>query len=139
MTALRGLSGRLPSSGQARHLSRDTTALAVLFTASGIGHFVKPKPFESIVPKPLPNKRKLVYLSGALELVCAALLLNPKTRKVGGLASAALLVGVLPANVQLALSAMRNSKTTVWFTFGTVARIPLQSPMIRTALRAAKS
>lgn len=120
-------------------MSRDITALAALFTVSGIGHFVKPEPFESIVPKPLPNKGELVYISGAVELVCAALLINPKTRRVGGLASAALLVGVLPANVQMTLSAMRSSKTTVWFKAGTIARLPLQFPMIRTALRAAKS
>ena len=120
-------------------MSRDITALTALFAASGIAHFVKPEPFESIVPKLLPNKRELVYLSGAVELVCAALLVNPKTRKVGGLASAALLVGVLPANMQMTLSAISSSKTTVWFKAGTVARLPLQYPMIRTALRAAKS
>ena len=120
-------------------MSRDITALAALFTASGIAHLVKPEPFESIVPKPLPNKRELVYISGAVELVCAALLVNPKTRKVGGLAAAAVLVGVLPANLQMTLSAMRSSKTSAWFKAGTVVRLPLQYPMIRAALRAAKS
>lgn len=71
-------------------MSRDVKALAALFTASGIAHLVKPEPFESIVPKLLPNKRELVYISGMVELVCAALLVNPKTRQVGGLASAAI-------------------------------------------------
>lgn len=120
-------------------MSRDITALAALFAVSGIGHFVKPEHFEIIVPKPLPNKRELVYISGAVELVCAALLVNPRTRKVGGFASAALLAGVFPANVQMTLSAMHNSRAPAWFKAGTVARLPLQYPMIRTALRAAKS
>lgn len=120
-------------------MSRDIKALAALFAVSGIGHFVKPEHFEAIVPKPLPNKRELVYISGAVELACAALLVTPKTRRVGGLTSAALLIGVFPANVQMSLSAIRSSKTPGWFKAGTVARLPLQYPLIRTALKAAKS
>lgn len=120
-------------------MSRSIKALAAVFTVSGIGHFMKPEHFEAIVPKPLPNKRELVYISGVVELACAALLVNPKTRRVGGLASAALLVGVFPANVQMSLSAFRSSKSPGWFKVGTVARLPLQYPMIRTALKASKA
>lgn len=120
-------------------MSRDVKALAALFTVSGIGHFVKPEIFEAIVPKPLTNKRELVYISGAVELACAALLVNPRTRRIGGLASAALLAGVFPANVQMSVSAFQNSKAPGWFKAGTVARLPLQYPLIRTALKAARS
>lgn len=120
-------------------MSRDIRVLATIFTVSGIGHFVKPGRFESIVPKPLPHKRELVYISGAIELACAALLVNTKTRKVGGIGSAALLAGVFPANVQMSISAMRSSTSPMWFKLGTVARLPLQYPLIRAALRAAKS
>lgn len=120
-------------------MSRDIKTLATIFTVSGVGHFVKPEPFESIVPKALPNKRELVYLSGAVELACAALLINPKTRRLGGYASVALLVGVFPANAQMALSALQNSKAPAWYKAATVARLPLQIPPIRMALRAANS
>ena len=43
----------------------------------GVLHFVRPRPFERIVPKPLPRKRELVYASGVAELACAAGLLHP--------------------------------------------------------------
>ena len=120
-------------------MSRDVTALAALFTVSGVGHFAKPEPFEAIVPKALPNKRELVYISGAVELACAALLINPRTRRLGGYASAALLAGVFPANVQMSLSALSSSKAPGWYKAGTILRLPLQAPMIRTALKAARA
>lgn len=120
-------------------MSRDVKVLTTLFTVSGFGHFVNPGIFESIVPEPLPNKRELVYVSGAIELACAAMLVNPRTRKVGGLVSAALLVGVFPANVQMAVTTLQSSKAPGWFKAGTVARLPLQYPLIRMALRAAKA
>lgn len=120
-------------------MSRDVKALAGLFVVSGIGHFVRPEPFESIVPKPLqPHRRGLVYASGAAELACAALILHPRTRRLGGLASAGLLAAVFPANVQMTVDAVRSKKSPGWFKAGTIARLPLQAPMIRTALKAAR-
>ena len=116
--------------------SRSTTGLAGLFAVLGILHFAKPKPFEQIVPRALPAKKELVYASGAAELACAAGLLHPRTRRAAGLASAALLVAVLPANVQMALDLNRKGSTTakaIGF-----ARLPLQLPLIRAALKAAR-
>ncbi|HEY3001436.1 MAG TPA: MauE/DoxX family redox-associated membrane protein [Kribbellaceae bacterium] len=116
--------------------SRSTKALAGLFAVSGVLHFAMPRPYERIVPKPLPRKKELVYLSGAAELVCAAGLLHPRTRRPAGLASAALLAAIFPANVQLALDLNnRGSKAAKAAGFG---RLPLQLPLIRTALKAAR-
>jgi uncharacterized membrane protein len=88
------------------------------------------------VPKPLPHKRELVYASGVAELACAAGLLHPRTRRPAGLASAVLLAALFPANVQMALDLNRTGSTTakaVGF-----ARLPLQVPLIRAALKAAR-
>ena len=117
-------------------MSRDLTALAALFATSGTLHFVRPQPFESIVPRPLPRKRELVYASGVAELLCAAGLLHPRTRGPAGAASVALLLAVFPANVQMAVDARRSTSTL--YQAGTLARLPLQWPMIRTAWRAAR-
>lgn len=57
----------------------------------------------------------------------------------GGLASAGLLVAVLPANVQMTVDSARDDRKPWWFTLGTILRLPLQVPMIRIALRAATS
>ena len=123
-------------------LTKDITALAALFATSGVTHFIKPQHFEGIVPKLLPRKRELVYISGVAELACAAGLLHPRTRKAAGLASAALLVAVFPANVQMSVDqgkrAQRVAGNASNAAFAaTLARLPMQLPMIKTALRAA--
>ncbi|MBD5831536.1 MauE/DoxX family redox-associated membrane protein [Janibacter melonis] len=122
-----------------------TTGLAGLLITSGVVHLVRPQVFESIVPAPLRgHRRELVYVSGLLEILCGAGLLVPRTRRVAGLASAALLVAVLPANVQMSLDhgrrARRRRTTGSRAAFaGTLARLPLQLPLVRAALWAAGS
>jgi uncharacterized membrane protein len=120
-------------------MSRDIKVLSAIFIVSGVAHFVRPGPYEAIVPRPLPHKRELVHASGVAEVACAALMLHPRTRRLGGLASAGLLTAVFPANVQMTLTALRSDTAPAWFKAGTIARLPLQAPMIRTALRAARS
>lgn len=110
--------------------------MAVLFGVSGVLHFVKPEPYERTVPHRLPKKKELVYVSGAAELACAAALLHPRTRRPAGLVSAALLVAIFPANVQMALDLNRKGSApakAIGF-----ARLPLQIPLIRAALKAAR-
>jgi uncharacterized membrane protein len=124
-------------------LDKATIGLAGLFATSGVIHLVKPEVFESIIPKPLAGyRRELVYASGVAEIACAAGLLHPATRKAAGLASAALLIAVFPANVQMSATqgarAQRKDTPQAKAIFaGTLARLPLQWPLIRTALRAA--
>ena len=78
---------------------------------------------------------------GVAELACGAGLLVPSTRAVAGTASAGLLVGVLPANVQMSVSfgrrAARTGRPVHRLAFlATVGRLPIQWPLIRVALRA---
>ncbi|MEB3371806.1 DoxX family protein [Saccharopolyspora mangrovi] len=115
--------------------------LAGLFATSGTLHLVRPQIFEPLIPSALPAPREVVEISGVAELACAAGLLHPRTRAAAGIASAALLVGVFPGNVKMSLDAgkraqrKREPKSTAFFA-GTLARLPMQWPMIRTALRA---
>jgi uncharacterized membrane protein len=116
--------------------SRSTTGLAVMLGVTGVLHFVQPEPFERIVPRRLPRKKELVYASGVAELACAAGLLHPRTRRTAGLLSAGLLAAVFPANVQMALDLNRKGSPrakAIGF-----ARLPLQIPLIRAALKAAR-
>jgi uncharacterized membrane protein len=119
-----------------RNIPRDVTALAVVFAVSGVLHFLMPRPYMRIVPRPLPRKRDLVYASGAAELVCAAGLMHPRTRPAAGWGSLAVLLAVYPANLQMAVDAQRTRSGA--YNAGTLLRLPLQLPMIRTALRAAR-
>ena len=78
------------------------------------------------------------------EIACAAGLLAPRTRRVAGIASGALLLAVLPANVQMALDAQRAVQRKGWsprrevMRTGTLLRLPLQAPLVRAAWRAGR-
>jgi uncharacterized membrane protein len=111
--------------------------LAGMFTTSGVLHFARPEPFEKIIPTPLQeHKKELVQVSGVAELACAALLVTPRTRRLGGILSFGLLLGVWPANAQMMVSAYRNDRAPAWYRIATVLRLPLQLPMLRWAYQA---
>lgn len=122
-------------------LTRDIAGLAALFLTSGVTHLVRPQVFEPLIPSGAPAPRELVYASGVAEILCAAGLLHPLTRRWAGWGSAALLVAVYPGNVQMSLdhgrraSRRRDPASRAAFA-ATLARLPLQLPLIRTALRA---
>lgn len=123
--------------------TRGERVLAGAFLVSGVIHLVRPQVFEPIVPKVLPAKRDLVLVSGVAEIVCGAGLLHPATRPVAGLASAGLLAAVFPANVQMSMSYGARARHTrrpahVAAFVATLARLPLQWPLIRIALDAAR-
>jgi len=122
-------------------LAKDLRGLAVLFAASGVLHLVRPQVFETIVPRQLPERRGLVYASGVAELACCAAILHPRTRRAAGWASAALLTVIFPANVQMAVTEGKRASRGTGSRGRQVAalvRLPLQIPLIRTALKAAR-
>ena len=121
-----------------------TVGLAGIFLASGVIHLVRPQVFEPIIPAPLrQHDTALVKSSGVAEIACAAGLLVPMTRPVAGWASAALLAGVFPANVQMCIDHGRRAQRkrtpqAIGVFAGTLARLPLQWPLLRVAIRAAR-
>lgn len=119
------------------HLSLGAKALVGLFTVSGTAHLVKPELFEPLMPDFVPAHREVIVASGVAELACAAGLLLPRTRRVAGLASAALLLGVFPGNLKMADDARRSGRPLLKAV--AYARLPLQAPMVRAALRAGRA
>ena len=79
--------------------------LAASMIGMGALHFVRPAPFEKIVPRQFGDARRLVYASGVVEVAAGALMLSRRTRRFGGWLAAATLVGVFPANIQMVLDA----------------------------------
>lgn len=104
--------------------------LCVLMGGSGLLHLLVPAPYRSIIPAPLRGQAAaLVTLSGVAEIICAMLLLVPRTRRLGAYAIAALLVAVFPANMQMALDSKHGiAGILTWL------RLPLQAPLILWAL-----
>ena len=117
-------------------LRTDAKIVVGAFAVSGVVHLVRPRTFEPLMPDWVPAHRELIYASGVAELVCAAGLLLPATRRAAGLASAAVLLGVYPGNIKMAVDASRTPSTG--FKAAAFARLPLQLPLIRGALRAGR-
>lgn len=117
-------------------LRPDAKIVVGAFVASGTVHLVKPEVFQPLMPSWVPSQREVIIGSGVAELVCALGLLLPSTRRAAGVASAALLVGVFPGNVKMALDAMKGSNRP--FQAVSLARLPLQLPLIRGAWRAGR-
>ncbi|MGK2866007.1 MAG: DoxX family protein [Mycobacterium sp.] len=103
----------------------------------GVLHFVAPKPFDTIVPTELPGSARFyTHASGVAEVAAGALLIAPRTRKIGALASIALFLGVFPANVNMVR--MWKDKPLP-MRIGALARLPLQVPMITQAYKIYKN
>jgi uncharacterized membrane protein len=116
--------------------SRSAHGLALLLTVTGGTHFAAPQLYDPIVPRSLPGRaRTWTYLSGAAELAVAAAVVHPRTRRVGGLAAAALFVAVFPANVTMARDWRRRPPA---YRAAAYARLPMQAPLIWWALRVAR-
>ncbi len=117
-------------------LTRDIKALSAILGVSGVLHLLKPEVYEPMMPKIVPAHREVILVSGVVELACAAGLLNQRTRVVAGWASAALLLAVYPANLKMAADLKSSRKTGL--KTAAFARLPLQVPLIRSAVRAAR-
>ena len=92
---------------------RSTTArflLAALFGTSGTLHFIFPYEYASVIPPWLPAHTALVAISGLCELAGAIGVLIPLIRPLAGWGLLLLCVAVFPANIQMWLTAIAQSK-----------------------------
>jgi uncharacterized membrane protein len=104
-------------------------ALGAFFAFTGSLHFLRPRFFEAIVPPAIASaKREVNLIAGAAELVGAAAVTLPATRRLGRWWLLGLLVAVFPANIHMAvnpeqiegLDLRRMPRWALW------ARLPLQ-------------
>ncbi|MBK3627608.1 hypothetical protein JHN59_22745 [Streptomyces sp. MBT49] len=110
---------------------RSPLLLAGLLAGMGAAHFAVPRPFDAIVPRTLPGSpRTWTHASGVAELVLAAGVALPRTRRTAALATAALFVGVFPANVKMAWD-WRHRPAPL--KAAAVARLPFQVPLVMWA------
>jgi uncharacterized membrane protein len=108
--------------------------LGVTFLAAGALHFLRPRVYESIMPRYLPAQRELVYASGVAEMAGGAGVLAASTARPAGWWLIATLVAIFPANVEMAVHAERFPRIPrplLW------ARLPLQPLLIAWVWRAA--
>ncbi len=115
---------------------RSRLGLAALMIGAGVLHFVVPKAFDQIIPRPLGRPRFWTIASGIVEIACGALLASRSTERVGGVAAAATIVAVYPANIKAALDAGPPTNPVAAFTW---LRLPMQLPLFRWAVRHAQA
>lgn len=115
---------------------RPAYTMAAMLMAIGVGHFLKPQPFDTIVPPELPGTARFyTYASGVAEVGVGAMLLVPRTRRTGALAAAALYLAVFPANINMVRMWWNKPGMQKWpMRVAALARLPMQLPMITRAL-----
>ena len=117
-------------------LRKNLKILIGAFAVSGTVHLVKPDVYEVMMPSWVPKHREVILASGVAELALAAGLALPWTRKPAGWGSTALLLAVYPANIKMTMDAAKADNLPMLA--ATVARLPLQLPLIKAALDATK-
>lgn len=80
------------------------TIVFLWFFVGGISHFTNPEFFLAIMPPYLPWHLPIVYVSGALEVLFALMLLLPARRQLAGNLLIALTIAVTPANIHMWLN-----------------------------------
>jgi uncharacterized membrane protein len=113
-------------------------ALAALLGTSGALHLRRPGIFRPLIPRALGDPDPWVLGSGLAELACAAALVAPPTRRIGGWASAALLVAVFPGNVTMAVRSRPDARGWAGKPVVAWGRLPLQVPLVAWAWAVAR-
>lgn len=98
--------------------------LGVAFIFAGLLHFGNPDFYVGIMPPYFPYPEELVAISGVCEIVAGILVMFPATARVGAWAVIAVLLGVFPANVHMALNPHEFDQVSRAFLY---MRLPLQA------------
>ncbi len=102
---------------------------SILYTGSGVLHFLKPDSYLKIMPPYMPAHLAMVYISGVAEIAGGLGLLFSRLRRPAAWGLVALLIAVLPANIHMATNNIQVTRKPVptsllW------ARLPLQALLV---------
>jgi uncharacterized membrane protein len=100
--------------------------LYVMFTfylLAGINHFIHQDFYLAMMPSWVPYPEMTNYVSGACEILLAALLLPESTRALAAWLIIALLIVIFPANIQMSINFWRDHNPNFWIT---IVRLPFQ-------------
>ncbi len=99
-------------------------AIAAMFTAAGVAHFVKPDVFVPLVPSYLPAPKLLVYVSGVFEVLGGLGVLLSSVRVYAGWGLIAMLAVFLVVHIYMVRDPDgRFEALPTWMLW---VRIPLQ-------------
>ena len=89
-------------SGEWDYVIAGNLGMATMLTFTAIGHFVYSQGMMLMVPGFLPGKKMLVYITGVIEVLFAAGLCIPSTRRLSADLLILFFLLVLPANINAA-------------------------------------
>lgn len=116
---------------------RSARLLVGLLAGAGAAHIAVPRLFDGMVPEFLPGRQRTwTHASGVVELLLAAAVAVPQTRRAGGLAAAGYFAAILPAHLKMAHD-WREKPAAL--RAGAYARIPLQVPLVLWAVKVARN
>jgi uncharacterized membrane protein len=98
-------------------------ALAIFLIAHGVGHFLRPDYFRTLVPSWLSRAGLLVVASGVAEIAVGTLVLIPQGRAVGGWAAAAMITIFLASHLDALFRASGDRPRLMDRPIGAVARL----------------
>ncbi len=109
-------------------MSRGARILGLAFIGAGLNHFAIPRAYRRIVPPRLKRlDSEVVAASGVAEIACGLGVLLPRTRRIAGLGTIALLAAVFPANLYMARAPQEFRRIPRWALY---VRLPLQPLMM---------
>jgi uncharacterized membrane protein len=103
--------------------------LAAFFIVGGVMHFVLPDAYARVMPAWLGWHAALVAISGLFEIAGGIGVLVPLVRRAAGWGLILLSLAVLPANVQMLLNGLHDSRPA-WQIALLILRLPLQAALI---------
>ena len=83
---------------------RARVGLSLFFVFTSIGHFITTEAMAEMLPRSIPYRIELIYVTGILELLGAIGVWIPRLTKLTGLLLILMLLGLLPANVYSAFN-----------------------------------
>jgi uncharacterized membrane protein len=86
------------------HRAKMRIGLAAMFLLAASGRLVAPAGLLQMIPEFLPFRQQALYLSGIFEVLGALGLLVPRLQRLAGWGLIALLIVVVPANINVALN-----------------------------------
>jgi uncharacterized membrane protein len=82
---------------------RGCFGIALLFTFTGLGHFLIPQRMAEMIPPMFPYRVAIIYVTGVIEIAAGWLVLPERTRRVTGWLLILMLAGLLPFNIYSAI------------------------------------
>lgn len=98
-------------------------AQVIIYTLAGINHFWHPQFYTEVLPSYVPYGHEVVYISGAVEIGLAMLLIPTRTRNAAAWVIIAMLAVYLLVHVQMVIDFIQQPDKPLWIA---IVRVPLQ-------------